>query len=74
MRETCTSGSERGASSNGRPYRHPEFPQAGGLMSYGAKIADAWRQVGAYAGKILKGAKPSDLPVVSQPKSTLSLT
>jgi putative tryptophan/tyrosine transport system substrate-binding protein len=45
-----------------------EFAQAGGLMSYGAKIADAWRQVGAYAGKILKGAKTSDLPVVQPTK------
>ena len=45
-----------------------EFAQAGGLMSYGAKIADAWHQVGAYAGKILKGAKPSDLPVVQPTK------
>ena len=45
-----------------------EFAQAGGLMSYGAKIADAWRQVGVYAGKILKGAKTSDLPVVQPTK------
>jgi putative ABC transport system substrate-binding protein len=45
-----------------------EFTQAGGLMSYGAKIADAWRQVGAYAGKLLKGAKLLDLPVVQPTK------
>jgi putative tryptophan/tyrosine transport system substrate-binding protein len=45
-----------------------EFAQAGGLMSYGAKIAEAWHQVGAYAGKILKGAKTSDLPVVQPTK------
>ena len=45
-----------------------EFAEAGGLMSYGPGVAETMRQTGAYAGRILKGAKPADLPVVQSSK------
>jgi putative ABC transport system substrate-binding protein len=52
-------------------YSSRDFAEAGGLMSYGANIADAWRQAGSYTGSILKGAKPADLPVVQSNKFEL---
>jgi putative tryptophan/tyrosine transport system substrate-binding protein len=49
-------------------YPGRQFAEIGGLVSYGSNLTDAWRQVGVYTGRILKGAKPSDLPVVQSTK------
>ena len=52
-------------------YPNRQYPEVGGLMSYGANIPAAFHQVGVYAGRILKGAKPADLPVVQSSKFEL---
>jgi putative ABC transport system substrate-binding protein len=52
-------------------YQDRQAPEVGGLASYGANLADGYRHVGAYAGRILKGAKPADLPVVQSTRFEL---
>ena len=54
-------------------YAGRQYVEVGGLMSYGANLADVWRQLGVYTGRILKGAKPADLPVMQSSKFDLTI-
>ena len=61
------------ASHHRMPATYPgrQFVEVGGLMSYGSNLTDAWRQVGVYTGRVLKGSKPADLPVAQATKFEL---
>jgi putative tryptophan/tyrosine transport system substrate-binding protein len=54
-------------------YPLSDYVAAGGLISYGANLSESWRQAGIYVGKILKGTKPADLPVMQSAKFELAI-
>jgi putative ABC transport system substrate-binding protein len=54
-------------------YELPDFTKAGGLVSYGNSMVDVYRQAAVYAARIVKGAKPADLPVVQPTKFELTI-
>jgi len=54
-------------------YQTRELVAAGGLMSYGSSVADMYRQMGVYAGKVLKGANPAEMPVLLPTKFEMAI-
>jgi len=54
-------------------YPLSDYVAADGLISYGANLSESWRQAGIYVGKILKGAKPGELPIMQSSKFELAI-